>query len=421
MSPVSGPIGQQSLYAALFNAQGLNVRLPDTQTQGASQAEGSQEVTTNDVEALQYTQQELEAAGKELVDYIKSHPQLPGVDHEVFEGLAGEELMQLATALMDQASDKVSKVTTQQILANKEKLAKVNEEKVNKIMEGIKKDIEAKPGFWGKLFGWVGKILTAVTSVVAMVVGAALIATGAGAGLGVALFALGAYMAANVTVDAINAVRESKGLPPLSWSPSLGQLAALVAKGLGASEETQQWIKLGVDIVTDVAIGIAMSIMIPGAGLMLAANRMGKVLKAGEAMSKVIKGGTAALNMTDKVGKVAKTAEETEKVFEAMAKFQMQAAKVARVQGSVESGAAIGKAGSDISVALDRNDADQARADVKKLMALITKLQQAADEFATVFKDIEEKRGESMKRCSQSVAEAGEATATIVANTVSMA
>lgn len=430
MSPTTGPLGQNSLYQTFLlreTRDETNTASPAQEgagTQGVGSARGTEGLSNDELQALAAARGALGDAAKELADYIKGHPELPGLDEALLKGLSNEELAQLVTAMMDKAADTVGKATSDRLLANKDKLAKINEEKLNKIMEKIKKEKDAEPGFWGKLFGWVSKIVSAVVSVVAMVVGAALVATGAGALFGVALFALGAYMAAGVTVDVINAVRESQGKEPLSWKPTLGQLAACIAKAAGASEETQEWLKLAVDIVTDIAVGIATSIMIPGAGLMLAANRAGKVLKAGEAMKKVIKGAAQGLELADKAGKTAKTADSaanTAKAFESMTKFQVQAAKAARLQGLVETGATLGKMPSDISVALARKEVTLDQAEIKKMTALITKLQQAAEELATIVQDVETKRTDAVKRCSQMVADASEATAAITANSVSMA
>ena len=228
-----------------------------------------------------------------------------------------------------------------------------------------------------------------------MVVGVAAMATGAGALVGAGLFALGAYMAAGVTVDVINEVRTSQGKEPLSWSPTIGQLAKLVATDVfGASEETANWIKMGFDIVTDIAVGVAVSVLTPGVGLAVMAHR---AVKAGKTLPQIVE------------------------VGEKLMKIQKVAAQVRNVQTVMESTARIGKAVSDISVAVAQKEATDISAEVKELVARLLKLNAQFEALGAAIKDIEEKRSSALKRASDGVAQTGEVQAQITANTASLA
>lgn len=405
---MTGGIGptQGMVLQALFGQRlDLGEVLNPDGTAKAEGAQGALALSAEDQAKLDAALLNFKKEYGEFVDSMKDHPALPPVAREFFEGLSGEELMMAATAINDQAMEKVSKVTAQSIIAVKDKLAAANKEKLDKIMEKIKAEKDAEPGFWGKLFGWVSKIVTAVVSVVAMVAGAALVATGAGAAFGVALFALGAYMAAGVTVDVINEVRKSQGKEPLDWSPTLGQLAKVIAMEVfNADEETANWIKTGLDIVTDIVVGVAVSIMLPGAGMAVMAKRAGDALKFGKAI---------AAGM----GKI----QDGVKLSSAAVKFQKGAAMASKGEGVVSATASIGKGVTDIVVAVDQKAATVASAEVKEMVAKLLKFQTALDELSSIIKDIEEKRSSGLKRCSDTVAQFGETTAQITANVTSMA
>lgn len=400
MSPAIGPNqGQflQALFGQRMDPQSL------LNTEGSPEAQDVQAAVAMSPQDLSRLTQALLAFKESvsgLADNLNNHPTLPEVNSRMFAGLEGEDLMIAATTFMNEAMDKIGEVTLQTIKANNLKVDATLQQKLEKITEKLKKEVEAEPGFWGKLFGWVGKVITAITSVVAMVVGAALVATGAGAAFGVALFALGAYMAAGFTVDVINEVRKAEGKEPLNWSPTLGQLAALVATHVfGASEETANWIKMGVDIVTDLVVGIAVGIMLPGAGVAIAAKRAGDALKFGKAIAAGMGRVKEGIKMSDNAAKTLKVAR--------MADLS---------QTVVGATAGIGKGITDGIQAVAENAAAQAAAFIKQLQALLTKLNALAEEFTGQVKDIEQKRMSTLKRCADTVAQGAETQAEITAN-----
>lgn len=380
----------QGLFGNQLDTQDLLTKLAAGQTPEVALAGLSED----DIAKVMKAHEELKAAFGDFTTYLNDHPELPAVAKDLFEGLSGEELQIAAAALMDEAQEKISKVTAEQIKGVKNKLAADNQEKIEKLKEKIQKDRDSEPGTWGKIFGWVSKVVTAVVAVAAMVVGAIAMATGAGLLVGAALFTLGLYMAAGVTVDTINEVRKELGKEPLSWSPTLGQVASLIAKGFGASDETANWIKMGVDILTDIVVGVAMSILLPGVGLAITAHR---ALKVANSCAKLVEAG-------DKI-----------------AKAQKVAAQVRNVQGTVDSTARIGKGISDISVASAQKDSADISAEVKELVAKLLKLNAQFEALGNTIKEIEDKRTTTLKRASEGVAQSGEVQAQITANTASMA
>ena len=317
-------------------------------------------------------------------------PELPKVLLDLLpKGMSADDLQILAASVFSDCLDSQSKVTGESLLAKKDELAKTNADRLAKLLEAQQKAKDAEPGFWGKLLGWVGKIVTAVVSVVSLVVGALVAATGVGIGVGVALMALGGYMMAGLVVEAIDAVREKQGLEPLGWSPTLGQLAKVIAGALGASEEVQYWIKMGVDIVTDLVVGIAAAILLPGAGALITA---------------------------EKFGKAAKFCQQIVAVIEKSMTSVTEAKKLQQAAGVIQAGMSLAQGGMGISTGIKTHDATTTKAEVKELMGKLMRLQAMFDSEVAMLEKTEETRSAALKRCSDSVAQTGEAAAAVTAN-----
>jgi len=334
---------------------------------------------------------------------LNEHPELPAVNAEPFDGLTGEDLMAYAENAIQEVLDKISKMDAGRIVANKDRLAGVNQEKLEKLMEKIKKDADATPGLWGKVFGWVTKALTAITAAVAVVAGLVMMFSGAGILFGAALLSLGAYMGAGVTVEAINAVREEKGLDPLDFSPTLGYLAGKLAEWGNADEDTVKKVKAITDALTDIVVGIAVGVMLPGVGTAMAAKKAGSAFKGMQAVKSAWGRGTQVNDLTQALQ---------------MKKVGLMASKGA---SAFQSAVGVAKGGYDIGMADKRYDAAMVGAELKKVMANLTRLQAIFDLLAEDFKDLEKKRGDSIKRCSDTVASEGQAKAEVVANMMPMA
>jgi hypothetical protein len=158
---------------------------------------------------------------------------------------------------------------------------KVSDARISQIEQSTKSAIEAaktEGGLFAKIFKWAGKVLSAVASVLTAAVGAALIASGAGAPLGTFLLAYGVMGVANSVLDAINTVRADQGKPPLLGGMTLS-FGGLIAKGLeaaGVDSKTAQYIGLGVEVLAAVA-AVALT---GGASLAMAVDKVGKIMKA---------------------------------------------------------------------------------------------------------------------------------------------
>jgi hypothetical protein len=306
-------------------------------------------------------------------------PVLPDLNPDALPpNMNTDDLIMWATNTFDKIQDKLGQVTMTSIMGQKEKLAQVNADKLEKIKDAQNKAAEAEPGFWGKAFGWISNIVTAVVAAVAIVVGALATATGAGALVGVPLLLLGSYMMAGAVVGMVEDVRREMGLPPLGWSPTLGQLASLIAKAAGASEETQAWIKMGVDLVTDIAVGIAMCVLIPG-GAILAAQKVASAINKATQLTSMVRKVTIATEVVDGV-------------------------------------ASVGKGATGIDNALKTFDAANAKAEVKELVALLTKMQAMFQGLTDEIKKIQERQADNLQRGSDMVAERGAAMSQMTAN-----
>lgn len=146
--------------------------------------------------------------------------------------------------LLDAIGDKVrqteSKAAISEVKANAAKREAENNEKIKKIQEQIDKLENAS--IWdkiGNVFKYIGMALAAVACV-------AMIATGVGAGVGVAgLVLLGVSLLDNV-LDAVGESVSGQG-----WG--LTSLIALGIEKATGDKEAAQWVKVGLDIAISVA------------------------------------------------------------------------------------------------------------------------------------------------------------------------
>jgi len=392
MSAVGGPVNPalDALRAALTG------QAPETQIEGGTALPTPAPGVFGELD-LKNLEKALAAlsAGPEGEEGAKGpdgrpRPTLPEVVTDLFgKGLGSENAMVLATFLFTEAMDAVSKGTMGQIRMRKDDQAKINEQQIKAMQEAQKKAKEAEPGFWGKLFGWVSKVVNAVVGVAAMVAGAMAMATGVGALAGVGLMAAGAYLTASVVMEVVNEVRVANGQEPIDWNP-IGKLAAWVATEVfGADEETAKLVKGIANAVTDIVVGIVAGAAIPGVGLAVMANRFAKAGKV-----------------------VSESVELTEKVIQAKA-------MVSRVRSGVnmvEAGASIGKATTDISVAVSKRDATLAQAELKSILALMSQMQQMMDMFIASAKDDQEAVSKALQNASDAVQEQAGVESQIVAN-----
>lgn len=171
------------------------------------------------------------------------------------------------------------KAGIEQVKANTDRKAEENKKILEKAKENLEKLESA--GIWDKVktaFAWIGAIA-------AVVVSAALVATGAGAfavaGLVVACVAL-----ANQALDTVGTAVNGQG-----WG-----LTSLAAKGLSKifGPESEQWIKFGLDM----ALAIASIALSCGSSAGSAANAASKAAEGASVATKVAKAGSAVQSAT---------------------------------------------------------------------------------------------------------------------------
>jgi len=227
---------------------------------------------------------------------------------------------------------------------------KKREAQIQEAAEKAKK-VEEK-GFWAKLWGIVKAVASVVGAAAMVVAGAALTAVSGPAGAIVA--GIGAYMLIGAVGELVKEVIVAAGGERPSWSLTLGYAAAQIAKAAVASEDTQMWLQLGVDIaVTVVAIGVSM--LVPG--------------MQAKALQKIG-------DVTDKIQKMT------------------QLAKVANgfaAASNVVSGAAmIGQGVNTIQIAQLTFDEKSARAELASLQALYDMLMSFLEQSGERMKQIQE-------------------------------
>jgi hypothetical protein len=120
--------------------------------------------------------------------------------------------------------------------------------------------------------------------------------------------------------------------------------------------------------------------------------------------------------MTSKLAKAGQFVNES---IELTHKIMQTKAMVSRVRSGVnmvEAGASIGKASTDISLAVSRRDAALAQADFKKVLALLDQMKQMMDMFIASAKDDQEAVAKAMERASDAVQDQAGTQSQIAAN-----
>ena len=224
----------------------------------------------------------------------------------------------LLDAIGEEVRHSETKAGIATVKANADAREAANKEKIKKIDEQIEK-LE-KASIWdkiGNVFKYIGMALAAVACV-------AMIATGVGAGVGVAGLVLLGVAVADQVLDAVGEAVCGRG-----WG-----LTSLIGWGIEAatgSKEAGQWVKMGLDV----ALSIAAIVCTCGAS-----------------------SGQAAAN-ADKLVKVA----------------QM----VSKIATATKAGTDVAGAGASIASAVYTMDAEYARADQKRLQAILEQIQMVND------------------------------------------
>lgn len=263
------------------------------------------------------------------------------VEAFVAGGMSSPEDAQMLLDVLNTRMMEISSQLEAKGISGRQKEIEANgKEREQKIREAADKANQAeKKGFWSKLWGIVKSVASVVGSALMVAAGVAL--TAVSGPVGIAIAAMGAYMLAGAVVDLVSEIKVAAGGEPISWRPTLGELAAVIAKAAGASEETQMWWKLGVDLAVTVVM-IAASFMVPGA--------QGKALQ--------------------KLAEAGKTAEKMAK----LAKFTDVSSKIGGASNIIGGVGAVGQGLTNISIARDRYDMKTAQAALDRLQLLYDQL-----------------------------------------------
>ena len=105
--------GSQPFLQGLFGNQLDTQELLSKLAAGQSAEVALAGLSADDVAKVMKAHAELKAAFGDFTTYLNDHPELPAVAKDLFEGLSGEELQIAAAALMDDAQEKISKVTAE--------------------------------------------------------------------------------------------------------------------------------------------------------------------------------------------------------------------------------------------------------------------------------------------------------------------
>ncbi len=149
-----------------------------------------------------------------------------------------------------------------------------------------KAQVAEKNKEWTNFVNILKSVASVAASVIAIVAGALMIATGVGAAPGAIMMAYGVYSLVNSTMDLVDAIRTSQGKEPIGFRLTVGELAAWIAKQAGADEETQAYWRIGAEVALAVIVTVA---TLGTAGASASAGAAANIAKAAEASAKVAK------------------------------------------------------------------------------------------------------------------------------------
>ncbi len=301
----------------------------------------------------------------------------------------GDEAM--VSALMEFLNGKAQNTTLKGLMEsvnqNQDKMAVQNKERLKQINTAAENAQKAEnKSFWSKLWGIVSKVATVVASV------AAIALTGGAAAPFVIAFA--AYSIVSTTFSLVNDIVKMAGGKGASWDLSFGELAKQIALASGADEETANKWKTNIDL----GLAIAMAAVSLGSLLRGAGNFAKSVFQA------VFKSSGSASKATAEVAKatteVAKSTAEVSKATIETAAAANVASKTAKVVGqwvqgvSGVTGASTGLASASLGMqkAKFQKTADDARAQAKEILAMVTKLQKMFESDSELMQKVMEEQ-----------------------------
>jgi hypothetical protein len=371
---------------------------------------------------------------------------------------SGDQLALLLAAIDTKIKEAQGKTAKEGIEAARQQTDSANKTMLTKLQDAIDKQKEAaEKEKENKVWGWIGKIAAVIGAIVAVVAAVALtVATGGAAAPLLALAVVG-LVAATVDLasqinkeihpdakpftlgsligDAIVEAMDKAGISGddrvaassfasalgfLLMQPDLaGQMAGDAAKANGASQDEITKITMGVQIAAVITTIIAMIAITIASGGSSSGSAASSAAKVG---TEAVDVGTDAVNMGTKtantVEKAVDTADKVKKAADAANKVIKASRYIEVGSGIVQGTAAVGQGVVTMQVADITKQADTARADAKKIDALLIQLQQQSEEQMQKLKEIISAMQEGMTQFSQMIAAAGDQRANQVKNLV---
>ena len=321
-------------------------------------------------------------------------PTLPGfnADEARLNGPDADALLEMLSAKENEIS---MKVLGSEIRSDQARRQKASDDRIKAIQDAARKAEEAtkkEGGFWSKLFKGLGKALSIVTSVAAVVTGAILTKTGVGAPLGIFLMAQGVSGIASTVMDIVDEQRIKDGKEPIGWRPTIGHGVTALLKECGVDEKAAMWIGVGVEVAVAVAVGVAS---------VKATSRLAKTVA--DTSTKAAQSGQQVATTTQEVSKT------TGEVSKATARVQAGSSVL-------QSGTTVGTSVVNWQVADLKREADLADAQAEALKGEIARLMKHMQENTEFIKEISQRMQDHMARASESVQNTRDLSVTTAAN-----
>jgi hypothetical protein len=175
---------------------------------------------------------------------------------------SAEDLQSIITGLMTKMSDFTTAQEANNIKDRSTEMKAAQDKRAQQIQDIAKNAADqANLGFWGKLLNIFSKIGSTLAAVATIALGSALAPFSGGVSLAITVY--GAYSLAVAVTDTIKEIYTAAGGTGWNFSLTLGQGIAALAQLMGASQETANWIKMGVDMAVDLAAAVVLMV-IPG-------------------------------------------------------------------------------------------------------------------------------------------------------------
>lgn len=272
-----------------------------------------------------------------------------------------------------------------------------NETQMEKLKEWADKFAESKKqSAVSKIFGWIGKIFAVIASAVFMVIAAGL--TGLTAGLGAPVMALAAMALVGSSMALADQISKECGGPEISLSNLITTAVSKTLEACGVDPEVAK--RIGKVTAGAIAILLPAALVVEPGLLGTMATGIAELAGADAntvALAGMIVGMVAALT----VGIVSGILSGGGAAVNSATKIALAITNISNavVQGSM----AIAKGTNDLKVAETQRDAELAKAEKEKLMALAILLQTAIDETMEAMKKVIKMMDEGVTLVSQMI------------------